>query len=382
MKRVAILGSTGSIGRNTLEVIRDFPDRFRVESLCAHSNIAELERQMRVFRPRAVCVVDPVQAARLARRTRIPVLSGSEGLEEIAEDGHSDTVVMAVTGSAALAPLLGAVRAGKDVCLANKEALVMAGPLIMAEARRRKARILPVDSEQSAIWQCLNGEDHATLKKILLTASGGPFLHWDKKRLSGITPADALRHPRWKMGRKITVDSATLMNKGLEVIEAMHLFGVGPGTIEVVIHPESVIHSMVEFVDGVVMAQLSVPDMRIPIQYALSFPRRMGIERKGPDFFSLKSFTFCRPDTGKFPCLRLAFEAARTGGTMPCVLNAANEICVDRFIAGALSFSSIPRCVEKVMARHAAVGNPRCADILSADRWAREEARIITERNR
>ena len=381
MKRIAVFGSTGSIGKNTLEVARRFPGRFRIESLCVHSNIAELEAQVREFRPRLVCIVDPARAARFRGGKRLTVVSGAEGLREMAR-GPADTAVMAITGSAALEPLVAAVDAGKTICLANKEALVMAGPIIMGLARRRGARILPVDSEQSAIWQCLNGEDRSRLRKIYLTASGGPFLGWDRKRLASIRRADALRHPRWKMGAKITVDSATLMNKGLEVIEAMHLFACGPDEIEVVVHPESIIHSMVEFVDGVVMAQLSATDMRIPIQYALTFPDRLGPPLEPLDFFALKSLSFRRPDLAGFPCLGLALRAAREGGSAPCVLNAANEIAVNRFLEDTLRFQSIPRCVEAVLDRHTTVKRPRLGDIIDADRWAKEQTRIIAEKMR
>ncbi|MGE5308873.1 MAG: 1-deoxy-D-xylulose-5-phosphate reductoisomerase [Deltaproteobacteria bacterium] len=380
VKRLAVFGSTGSIGKNTLDVVRDFPDRFRVESLCAHSNIEELAAQVKVFRPRKVCVGDPSLAHKLAGLCgRVEVLSGEQGLKELAADTASDTVVMAITGAAALAPVLEAVGAGKAVCLANKEALVMAGPTIMDRARRKGARIVPVDSEQSAIWQCLNGEDRGSLRRIYLTASGGPFLGWDRERLSSITREDALRHPRWKMGRKITVDSATLMNKGLEVIEAMHLFGVTRKEIEVVVHPESVIHSMVEFRDGVVMAQMSVPDMRIPILYALSSPDRLPSRLAPVDFFALGALTFKRPDLGCFPCLKLAYEAAEAGGTAPCVLNAANEVGVEHFMKGKLGFLSIARCVEKVLERHRVVERPSVRQVFEADSWARETARALLE---
>jgi len=381
MKRISVFGSTGSIGKNTLEVVRQFPGKFRVESLCVHSNIADLEAQVREFRPRLVCIVDPERAARFKAGRRVTVVSGAAGLREMARDS-SDTAVMAITGSAALAPLLDAVERGKAICLANKEALVMAGPLVMGLARRRGARIMPVDSEQSAIWQCLHGADRERLRRIYLTASGGPFLGWDRKRLASITRGDALRHPRWKMGAKITIDSATLMNKGLEVIEAMHLFACGPDEIEVVIHPESIIHSMVEFIDGVVMAQMSVPDMRIPIQYALSFPDRFGSRLAPLDFFALTSLSFRRPDPAGFPCLGLAYRAAKEGGSVPCVLNAANEVAVNRFLEDRLRFCSIPRCVEAVMDRHRKIARPRLDDIVEADRWAKEQARIIAEKMR
>ena len=383
MKRVAVLGSTGSIGTSTLEVIRSFPKLFRCEALAARGNIKELSLQIKVFKPSVVCVFDPGKAAELSRfagrRTRI--VSGPEGLNEICRDLRVDSVVAAISGAEALGPVCSAVESGKEICLANKECLVMAGSIIMKRAAASGAAIRPIDSEQSAIWQCLLGEEGNRVKKIWLTASGGPF--WKRKgSLARVRLADALKHPRWKMGRKITVDSATMMNKGLEVLEAMHLFNVSPSDIEVVIHPGSVVHSMVEFEDGTVKAQLSATDMRIPIQYALSFPRRLPSKLAGLDFFALGALDFHRPDTRRFPCLALAYEAARKGGSLPCVMNAANEAAVAAFLGGRLTFTAIPGVIAKVMVRHRVIREPRLAEIMAADRWAREESNALLERDR
>ena len=294
-------------------------------------------------------------------------------------DRRIDRVVLAISGSAALPPLLKAIESGKDVALANKEALVMAGPLIMRLAAKNKVKILPIDSEQSAIWQCLEGQDRPKLKEIYLTASGGPFLNLEKKQFKNITPRQALAHPRWKMGRKISVDSATLMNKGLELLEAMYLVGVAPEKIKILIHPESIVHSMVEYVDGSVIAQLSVTDMRIPIQYALSYPERLPAPAafKALDFYRLKTLNFAKPDFKKFPCLKLAYQAACDGGTTPCVLNAANEVSVSEFLKRRLRFTFIPLVIEKVLARHRNIKNPGLKDILAADNWARRQASNI-----
>jgi len=282
--------------------------------------------------------------------------------------------VLAISGSAALVPLLGAVAHGKVIAMANKEALVMAGSIVIARAREKKATIIPIDSEQSAIWQCVAGEDKKTLRTIYLTASGGPFRRASLKELANISVACALSHPRWKMGRKITVDSATLMNKGLELLEAMFLFGVPAEEIKILVHPESIIHSMVEFVDGSVMAQLSATDMRIPIQYALTYPERLTNTLPRVDFYKLKALHFEAPDFKKFPCLRLAYQAAEKLGTVPAVLNAANEMCVENFLNKKLNFMSIPKVIEKVMARHRTITRPQLRDILEADTWARVEA--------
>lgn len=376
MKRIAVLGSTGSIGRNTLEVIKNFPDRFCVTALSANSNIACLQRQIKLFRPKFVSVCDQKAALRLKSKvgSSVKILSGEEGLAYLCGLGGVDEVVLAISGIAALRPLLAAIDSAKTVAMANKEALVAAGPLVMRRANSRGVKIIPIDSEQSAIWQCLGAEDISRVENIYLTASGGPFARASAKRMKKISLPEVLRHPRWRMGKKITVDSATLMNKGLEVIEAMFLFGVGPGKIKVLIHPQAIIHSMVEFVDGVVMAQLSVTDMRIPIQYAISYPRRLPNRLGAIDFYKLKELHFDRPDTKRFPCLRLAYEAARELGTAPCALNAANEISVREFLRGKLDFLGIPRVIERVMNRHRNKINPGLEDILETDNRAREEA--------
>ena len=381
MKRVALLGSTGSIGASTLGVISRFPKQFCCEALAANSNITALAAQIKVFRPAIVCVFDRQSAALLknAVKGRTRVVSGPEGLLEICRLRRVDSVVAAISGSEALAPVCAAVEAGKEICLANKECLVMAGSIIMRRAAATGAAIRPIDSEQSAIWQCLLGEEGNPVARIWLTASGGPF--WKRKgSLERVRVAETLSHPRWKMGRKITVDSATMMNKGLELLEAMHLFNVAPSDIEVVIHPGSVVHSMVEFADGTVKAQLSQTDMRIPIQYALSFPRRLSSGIKPLDFFALKSLEFYRPDTRRFPCLAFAYEAARQGGTMPCVMNAANEAAVASFLKGKLQFTGIPRVIEKVMGRHRVIKGPGLKEIMAADRWSRDEAGALLER--
>jgi len=345
-----------------------------VAGLSTNSNIGLLAEQIREFRPDFACVTDPGAAALLRTKLKASptrLFQGDEGLDPLIESSCIDEVLVAISGSSALRPLLKAVERSRTIALANKEALVMAGHIIMERARVKKALIIPVDSEQSAIWQCLHGQDSGRLKNIYLTASGGPFRKMPKSMMRKVSIKSVLKHPRWKMGRKITVDSATLMNKGLEVLEAMHLFGVGAGMIKVVIHPEAIIHSMVEFTDGVVMAQLSATDMRIPIQYAFSAPDRIPGGLPCIDFYKIKSFNFGKPDLEKFPCLGLAYEAARQLGTVPCALNAANEISVDAFLNGRLDFCGIPRVVEKVLKAHKNVKDPGLEDIMAADSWAR-----------
>jgi 1-deoxy-D-xylulose-5-phosphate reductoisomerase len=373
MKRIAILGSTGSIGMNVLEVVRRLPGQFEVAALSAHSNTGLLSAQAREFCPKLICVTDEKSGRRWkpGLKTRPKIFLGAGGLLEMVEDRRIDMVVMAVSGASALLPLLKAIGSGKEIATANKEALVMAGPLVTRLAVRNNVKIIPIDSEQSAIWQCLEKEDRSKLSKIYLTASGGPFRRTAKAGLKSITVKDALAHPRWKMGRKITIDSATLMNKGLEVLEAMCLFAVEADKVEVLIHPESIIHSMVEFVDSVVMAQLSVTDMRIPIQYAMTYPRRLTNGIRGVDFVKLKSLNFSKPDFTRFPCLGLAYEAARAGGSVPCVLNAANEVSVKAFLDSRVDFLSIPELIGKVMKLHRKVPEPSLGDILEADSWAR-----------
>ena len=383
MKQIAILGSTGSIGQSTLDIVRHFPGKFRVLGLSSNSNIEVLYRQIREFHPAYVCLNDHKAASKLKSRLNLKstrIFRGEDGLKEIIKHKSLDQVVLAISGSAALSPLLASIEEKKDIALANKEALVMAGPAIMNKANRKKVKIIPVDSEQSAIWQCLDGEDKKKLKKIYLTASGGPFRKTKKKDFKGITKAEVLRHPRWRMGVKITVDSATLMNKGLEVLEAMFLFNVALDKIKVLIHPEAIIHSMVEFIDGVVLAQLSVTDMRIPIQFALTYPERLDSSLTPIDFYNIKSLNFQKPDWNKFPCLGLAYRAAKELGTMPCVLNAANEVSVESFLSKRLAFVAIPEVIEKVLNRHRNNANPGLNDILAADSWARQETIRVIEK--
>ncbi len=384
MKRIAVLGSTGSIGKSTLDVISNFPDKFRAVGLSTNSNTDILYQQIKKFHPEFVCVRDKGAALRLKSKLkseRVKLLVAESGLEEMVQDKRIDKVVMAISGSGALAPLLKAIDSGKDIALANKEALVMAGRIIMLKAGRKKIKIIPIDSEQSAIWQCLNNEERDKIENIFLTASGGPFRLKSKEDLKKISVGEALRHPRWKMGPKISVDSANLMNKGLEVLEAMHLFGVGPQKIKVLIHPQATIHSMVEFHDGVIMAQLSVTDMRIPIQYALTYPERLANRIRRIDFCALSRLDFQKPDFDKFPCLGLAYRVAKEEGTAPAVLNAANEVSVEEFLKNRLRFVSIPKVIEKVLDKHRNKVTPGLDDILEADSWARQEAHKIIEKN-
>ncbi|MFC1804952.1 1-deoxy-D-xylulose-5-phosphate reductoisomerase [Candidatus Omnitrophota bacterium] len=375
MKRVAILGSTGSIGRNALDVISRYPARFRVASLSANENIGILSRQIKRFRPDSVCVGS--ESAALALRLkikglRVKVFSGRAGLKELAGRVPADIVLLAISGSEALTPLLSAIDAGRDIALANKEALVMAGSLIMERARRRKVKIIPIDSEQSAIWQCLEGQEKSALKRIYLTASGGPLRSKSKAELKRVSVAKVIKHPKWKMGAKISVDSATLANKGLEVLEAMHLFGVGPDKIRVLIHPEAICHSMVEFVDGGILAQLSATDMRIPIKYALSYPKRLPDRSAGLSLSKIKRLNFGEPDFKKFRCLALAYQVAGQMGTAPAAFNAANEVCVDEFLKGRLDFLSIPKVIAATLERHRNKKDPGLKDIFTADARARQ----------
>jgi 1-deoxy-D-xylulose-5-phosphate reductoisomerase len=386
MQRITILGSTGSIGVNTLRVIRENPQMFRVAGISGNRNIDLLYKQVQEFHPEAVCVYDKDAALRLKPKLagrKVRLLTADEGIMQLASSDTADKVVMAIAGAGALLPLLKAIESGKSIALANKEALVMAGPIIMDRAAKNKVKIIPIDSEQSAIWQCLAGQDKAKLRSIYLTASGGPFRNTRSKDLKDVASAQVLRHPTWRMGKKITVDSATLMNKGLEVIEAMFLFNVALPKIKVIIHPESIIHSMVEFVDRVILAQLSVADMRIPIQYALSYPDRLENNLRGVDFFRLQTLNFSAPDFKRFPCLRLAYEAASRGGSALAVLNAANELSVESFLRNKILFSSIPKVIEKVLEKHSNNSSPDLEDIRQADIWAREEAcKVINSKHK
>ena len=378
MKRVTILGSTGSIGTSALDVIRRFPDRFEVVALAAGSNAELLARQIRDFSPRMVGVFDH-DAAKSVRREfpSVEILSGEEGILEVAAYGSSDFILSAIVGAAGLAPTIEAVKTGKTVGLANKESLVMAGDYVNTLAKERGTSIIPVDSEHSAIYQCIHGRDGMSIKNLVLTASGGPFVDSTPEEMAAISVADALRHPNWSMGRKITIDSATLMNKGLEVIEAHHLFGLGAGHIKVLIHPQSIIHSMVEFVDGSILAQLSRPDMKGPIAYALAYPERLPDVMPSCLLSEIGTLTFMEPDTDRFPCLALAYEALETGSTMPAVLNASNEVAVNAFLEERIKFSMIPVIIEKVMSLHVPAASPALSDILHCDEWARQRAEEI-----
>lgn len=380
MKKIVILGSTGSIGKSALEVIARFPDKFKVIGLTAGKNISLLEEQIRQFNPEVVALSDEEAYKNLKsqisnfKSQNIGILFGTEGIASVASMPAADVVISAIVGSAGLLPTIAAIRAGKTVAIANKETLVMAGDIVMSDVREYGATLLPVDSEHSAIFQCISGHKKDSIKKIILTASGGPFLGKTASGLEHVTSDDALKHPSWSMGKKITIDSATLMNKGLEVIEAYHLFGLRPEEIDVLIHPQSIIHSIVELVDGSCLAQMSTPDMKGPIAYALSYPERLNNVMKPLDWKRLSGLTFQMPDTNTFPCLSLSYAALQVGGTMPAVLNASNEISVSAFLDGIISFNSIPVIIKKVMDLH----KPQKADsidiILASDRWARDEA--------
>jgi len=381
-KALCVLGSTGSIGRSTLNVVEMFPDRFSVKALTAFGNIQRLARQIDRFSPQ-LAVVGDVEHARglkslLPVGCKTEILWGSSGYCEAASHPQVHTVVGAMVGAAGLAPTLAAIDAGKDIALANKETLVMAGHLVMEKVAAAGVRLLPIDSEHSAIFQCLAGNRPQDADRILLTASGGPFLNRAKETFGEITPEEALKHPNWQMGNKITIDSATLMNKGLEVIEASWLFNMPPQAIEVVIHPQSIVHSMVAFADGVVMAQLGIPDMKAAIAYALSYPERLRIGLPAPDFKAIGGLRFSEPDRERFPCLALAFEACSAGGTYPAVLNAANEIAVAAFLEKRIGFTDIPEVVGRTMQRHDLGSDRSLEAIVEADHWARQTADAIT----
>lgn len=377
MKRVVILGSTGSIGRMALDVISKHTDEFSVIGLAAAgSNVDLIEEQARTFNPEVVGVAGEAAARELGRRLgrKTEVRAGQEGVSAVAGHDGSDFVLSAMVGFSGLVPTLRAIERGKVIGLANKETLVVAGGLVTEKAREHGARILPVDSEHSAIFQCIEGYEGKQVRRVILTASGGPFMGKTGKDLSDVSPEQALKHPKWSMGRKISIDSATLMNKGLEVIEASHLFGLDAERIAVVIHPQSIIHSLVEFVDGVLLAQLSEPDMRGPIAYALSYPRRLEDTVPRLDLEALGKLTFHGPDAETFPCLGFAYEALKAGGTMPAVLNAANEIAVNAFLGRRIDFGRIPVIIREVMDRHDARKADTLEAVIEADRWAREEA--------
>lgn len=373
MKTIVVLGSTGSIGTQTLEVVEELGN-IRVAAISGNQNIDLLEKQARKFRPELVAVMDGKKAELLKSRladTNIRVCAGMEGLKAAATLDGVQTVVTSVVGNVGLEPTFAAIAAGKDIALANKETLVSAGQLVMDHVRRYGVSIYPVDSEHSAIFQSLQGNEGNAVRRILLTASGGPFRGKKRKELQTITAKDALRHPNWSMGRKITIDSATLMNKGLEVMEAKWLFDVETEQIEVLVHPQSIIHSAVEYEDGAVIAQMGEPDMRVPIQYALTYPRRLKNSFPKIDFFARNTLTFEKPDRETFRCLALAYQALETGGTLPAVLNGANEVAVARFLEGEISFLQIPLLIENVMDAYTVKYEYTLEDLLEADAWAR-----------
>ncbi len=379
MKKLALLGSTGSIGTSTLDIVRAFPEQYQIVSLAAGRNIELLVEQIEEFLPRHVAVLRDEDAEALRLRVAhldVEVHSGITGMIECATVS-ADMVVAAIVGAAGLVPTLAAIKAGRNIALANKETLVMAGSLIMAEVAARKVQLIPVDSEHSAIFQSLQGHRPEDIKRLILTASGGPFRDWDISRFPSITPADALAHPNWNMGRKISIDSATMMNKGLEIIEARWLFSVPADKIAVHVHPESIVHSLVEYQDGALIAQLGIPDMKTPIGYALSWPERLPLRQPPLDLCRQGSLTFSQPDLNMFPCLRLAYEAISSGGTLPAVMNAANEIAVDAFLKRQIGFLGISELIEKVMARHSSEPAATLDRVLQADLWGRNQAKRI-----
>ena len=385
LKRVSVLGSTGSIGQNSLAVIRQLRkqgESVEVYALSAGRNAELLILQAREFQPAKVSIEDGSQVDHVRENIEglgIEVLCGSDGLKELAGDMNADTVINGLVGSVGLVPTVEALRYGKNVLLANKETIVMAGEFVMAEAERSEGKLVPIDSEMSAIFQCLEGNSTAEVSRIILTASGGPFLKTPREDLKSITIQDALQHPTWEMGGKNTVDSATLMNKGLEVIEARWLFGISPDRIDVVIHPSSIIHSMVGYVDGSILAQLSHPDMKLPIQYALTNPRRLPSEYGGLNLFEPLTLSFEPPDRERFPCLDLAYDALRSGGDAPACLNAANEVAVEAFTAGQIGFTDIPEIIREGVSEYRPDGCHMLEDILETDRRVKVKCRSIIE---
>ncbi|RCJ24214.1 1-deoxy-D-xylulose-5-phosphate reductoisomerase [Nostoc sp. ATCC 43529] len=387
MKAITLVGSTGSIGTQTLDIVSQYPDQFRIVGLAAGRNVEMLAAQIRQFRPQiaAICLEDGLPALKEAVKDLDPqpiLLAGEAGVIEVARYGEAQTVVTGIVGCAGLLPTIAAIEAGKDIALANKETLIAGGPVVLPLIQKHGVKLLPADSEHSAIFQCLQGVPKNGLRRILLTASGGAFRDWDVEKLAEVTVADALKHPNWSMGRKITVDSATLMNKGLEVIEAHFLFGLDYDDIEIVIHPQSIIHSLIELQDTSVLAQLGWPDMRLPLLYALSWPDRIYTDWERLDLVKAGNLTFREPDHQKYPCMQLAYAVGKAGGSMPAVLNAANEQAVALFLEEKIRFLDIPRCIEWVCDRHQNDNraNPSLDDILAADKWARQEVLIATEK--
>ncbi|MDF0556335.1 1-deoxy-D-xylulose-5-phosphate reductoisomerase [Kamptonema sp. UHCC 0994] len=381
MKAITLLGSTGSIGTQTLDIVAQYPDQFRIVGLAAGRNVTLLAKQIRQFRPEIVAISDvdklPELKEAIADLDPQPILlAGETGIVEVAKYGDAQAVVTGIVGCAGLLPTIAAIEAGKDIALANKETLIAGGPVVNPLIAKHGVKLLPADSEHSAIFQCLQGVPKGGLRRIILTASGGAFRDWPVEKLSEVKVADALKHPNWSMGRKITVDSATLMNKGLEVIEAHYLFGMDYDGIDIVIHPQSIIHSLIELQDTSVLAQLGWPDMRLPLLYALSWPERIYTDWEPLNLVKSGDLTFREPDHQKYPCMQLAYAAGRAGGSMPAVLNAANEEAVALFLDEKIEFLDIPKLIERTCEKHQAdnCNNPSLDDIISADKWARQEA--------
>ena len=386
MKNILILGSTGSIGRDSIGVIKENPERYRIVALSANRNVKLLGKQIRSLRPRYACITDTGRVQKLKEAVSdisgIEILSGVEGLIDMVSADEVDLVISAISGSAGLIPTYHAVLNGKDIALANKETLVMAGDIVMRLAKEKGVSIIPIDSEHSAIFQALSGHSREDVKKIILTASGGPFRNMGIDEMKRVSPEQALRHPNWKMGSKITIDSSTLMNKGLEIIEARHLFGFKGDQIEVIIHPESIIHSMVEYLDGSIIAQMGIPNMKIPISYALSYPRHLKLDLPTLRFEQLKSLTFEIPDYKRFRCLSLAMDALEMGNSMCVVLNGANEIAVESFLNYKIGFLEIPYVIEAVMSEHTVKEINSIDEVIELDRWAKHKANEVINRLR
>ena len=379
MKTISILGSTGSIGTQTLDIVKDNPDEFKIVGLTTNKNIELLKKQIDEFKVEAVGVMDNEKADELKKDVDINVYSGIDGIIKIATLNETDTIVNSLVGSIGVKPTVEAIRNKKNIALANKETLVTAGSIVMEEVKKNDVNLMPIDSEHSAIFQCLNGENINDINKIIITASGGPFRDYTKQQLENVSVNDALNHPTWNMGNKITIDSATLMNKGFEVIEAHWLYGIGYKDIEVVTHPQSIIHSLVEFKDNSTVAQLSLPDMKMPIQYALSYPKRFELNVKKLNLTEVKNLSFEKPNFELFPCLKYAYDAGNIGGTMPAVLNAVNEVAVYAFLDNKIKFLDIPRLIKTMMEKHNVIKNPVLNKILEIDKQIKEETQKIIE---
>ncbi len=380
MKKIVILGSTGSIGVTALKVIRQNPEKYKVIGLTAGRNVQLLFKQIAEFRPKAVAVLQREDAVWLKNRLPdkdLEVYSGQDGLVKVATLAESDMVISSIMGAAGLIPTFSAIKAGKDIALANKETMVMAGPIVVEEVKKRGVFIIPVDSEHSAIFQSMQGHPKDDIKRLILTASGGPFRNASLDEMANVTPEQALKHPNWKMGKKITIDSATMMNKGLEVIEARWLFDIPADKIDILVHPQSIIHSMVEYKDGSIIAQLGIPDMAIPISYALSYPHHIKNDLPSLELDKIRTLSFEKPDLKKFKCIGLAYDAIRTGGSMPAVMNGANEIAVEAFLRKEIGFLDIPAIIEKVMSIHEPFPINSIASVMEADTWARQKAKDV-----